>query len=440
MVSSRRVVVTGIGVVAPIGQNAAGFWDSLQAGRSGVRRIQSFDTRNLTTNIAGEIPNFDAKKFIDKKDRKSLRVMARGIQLGVVAAQLALTDAGIEKAQLDQSPDAAPTNKPRLDPARFGIEFGSGLLPTELEELGPAGQISGACRPQVVDLQRWGTEGLPVITPLWMLKYLPNMHACHISVLFNFQGPSNSITESDVASLLALGEAFRILRRDQADFFLVGGSDSKMNPLSMVRQCLFGHLSQRNDDPVSASRPFDKGRDGFVVGEGGGVLAVEDLDHARRRGAQIYAEVVGFGSAFDRGCQGPGLARAIRAAFKQAGVGPDDIDHVNAHGLGTVKADIAEARALAEVFGDGSVPVWATKSFFGSLGAGSDLVELAGSLLAAKHGTLPPGLNYTQPDPACPVAVHHGAARAIAKPYFLKVGFTEMGQAGAVVCKRWQND
>src|SRR5262249_42174872 len=199
---------------------------------------------------------FDAKQFIDKKDRKSLRVMARGIQLGVVAAQLALTDAKIDKSQLD--PSATPSaSKPRMDPARFGVEFGSGLLPTELKELGGAAQISGNCQPQVVDLHRWGELGLEKIEPLWMLKYLPNMHACHITVLFNFQGPSNSITESDVASLLALGEAFRILRRNQADFFLVGGSDSKVNPLSMVRQCMFGHLSRRNDAPQSASRPFD---------------------------------------------------------------------------------------------------------------------------------------------------------------------------------------
>lgn len=437
MVSSRRVVITGLGVITPIGLNAADFWKALEAGRGGVRPIQSFNTTNLSTQFAAEIPNFDAKSFLDKKDRKSLRVMARGIQLGVAAAQLALTEAKIDRVQLDPTVEPTP-GKPRLDPTRFGIEFGSGLLPTELPELGPAAKVSGNCRPQVVDLERWGVEGLPVITPLWMLKYLPNMHACHISVLFNFQGPSNSITESDVSSLLALGEAFRILRRDQADFFLVGGSDSKLNPLSMVRQCMFGHLSRRNEAPDQASRPFDKNRDGFVVGEGGGVLAVEDHDHARRRGAPILAEIVGFGAAFDRGGDPCGLARSMAAALNQSGIGPDDIDHINAHGLGTVAADVKEARAIRQVFGDRPVPVWATKSFFGSLGAGCDLVELSASVLAFRHGIMPPGLNFTHPDPDCQIQVHHGKARPTTKPYFLKVGFTEMGQTAAVVCKRWE--
>src|SRR5436305_2475854 len=167
--------------------------------------------------------------------------------------------------------------------------------------------------------------------PLWMLKSLPNMLACHVSILHNAQGPNNTITETDVASLLALGEAYRILGRDQSDFFLVGGGESKLNPLSLVRQCLFQPLSRRNDAPEKASRPFDRGRDGMVLGEGAGVLVVEELEHARRRGAEIYAELVGFGAAFDRKLNGEGLARAIRAALADAGIGPEDVDHVNAH-------------------------------------------------------------------------------------------------------------
>src|SRR5262249_42890294 len=158
-----------------------------------------------------------------------------------------------------------------------------------------------------VDLDKWGDLGLPVIQPLWMLKYLPNMLACHVAIFHNAQGPNNSITESEVASLLALGEAYRILVRDQADFFLVGGAESKLNPLSLVRQCLFGHLSRRNDAPEKACRPFDRDRDGLVLGEGAGVFAVEELEHARRRGARIYAELVGFGAAFDRQRNGDGL-------------------------------------------------------------------------------------------------------------------------------------
>src|SRR5262249_47722923 len=241
-------------------------------------------------------------------------------------------------------------DKSKLDPTRFGVEFGAGLMPTELEELIAAANVSVNSQAGAADLKRWGEQGLPAIPPLWMLKYLPNMHACHVSILHNAQGPNNSITESDVAGLLALGEAARILRRGQADFFLVGGGDSKINPLSMVRQCIFGHLSKRNEQADKACRPFEKHRDGAVLGEGAAVLAVEDLDHAQKRGAAIYGEVIGFGAAFDRGCTGTGLARAIRAALSQANVKPDDIGHINAHGLSTVESDTWEAKGIREIF------------------------------------------------------------------------------------------
>ncbi len=256
--------------------------------------------------------------------------MARAIQLAVAAAQLAVDDGQVQVAKLDVT--------------RFGVEFGAGLLPSELVELAPAAAISRSATPGQVDLRAWGQQGLPAITPLWMLKYLPNMLACHVSILHNAQGPSNSITAGDVGGLLALGEACQVIRRDQADIFLVGGADSKVNPLSMIRQCMFGHLSRRNDAPDQACRPFDKERDGLAIGEGAGVLVMEELEHAKKRGATIYGEVVGFGAAFDRGMTGRGLVRAIRAALTQAGVSPADIDHVNAHGLGSPRFDATEAR------------------------------------------------------------------------------------------------
>ena len=421
-VPSRRVVVTGLGVISPYGFDVAAFWAGLSAGRSAVKPITSFDTTALPCRFGGEIAGFDAKNFLDKKDRKSLRVMARTIQLAVAGAQTALIDSKVDKE--------------KLDPARFGVEYGAGLIPSELHELGPAAQVSRLDEHHV-DLQAWGEKGLAVIQPLWMLKYLPNMLACHVSILHNAQGPNNSITEGDVASLLALGEAVHILKRDQADFFLVGGADSKINPLSMVRQNMFKHLSCRNDEPEKACRPFDKNRDGLVIGEGSGVLAAEDLAHARRRGATIYAEIVGFGAAFDRGLTGKGIARAIRAALAQADVTPADIDHVNAQGFSSPKFDVAEARGLAEVFGPGGVPVIAVKSYVGNLGAGAGTTELAASVLALKHGTLPASLNYDTPDPECPVAVVR-EPRPVKKPYVLKVGFADMGQAAAVVCRRWE--
>jgi 3-oxoacyl-[acyl-carrier-protein] synthase II len=284
---------------------------------------------------------------------------------------------------------------------------------------------------------RWGREGIPTVQPLWMLKYLPNMVACHVSIFHDAQGPNNSVTESDVASLLALGEACRILRRDQADVMFAGGADCKLTPLSFVRQCLFAPLSRRNDDPAGACRPFDRDRDGEVVGEGAGTLILEDLDHARRRGARIYAEVVGFGSAFDRGRTGAGMARAVRAAMAQAGVTPADIDHVNAHGDGTPEDDAWEARAIREAFAARpDVPVFAVKSYTGNLIAAASLVELTASLLALRHGTLPGTLNFATPDPACPVNVS-AEPRPVTRPYVLKLSMTDAGQCAAVVVKKW---
>ena len=427
MVSSqRRVVVTGIGIISPIGLDPASCWQSLRQGRSGIKPIQLFNAAALPVRIAGEIVGFDAKKFVDKKDRKSLRVMARSIQLAVAAAQLALNDSKIDKD--------------KLDPTRFGVEFGASLIASELEELGAASQLSANCQPGTVDLEKWGKQGLANIPPLWMLKYLPNMLACHISIMHNAQGPNNTITESDVAGLLALGEAFRITRRNQADFFLAGGGESRINPLSMVRQCLFQPLSKRNEEPEKACRPFDRRRDGMVLGEGATVLVMEELEHARRRGAKIYGEMVGFGAAFDRGTTGKGLARAIRAALTEAGVGPEAIDHVNASGTSTVPGDAWEARGIQEVFGSCQqpVPVFAAKSYFGNLGPGSAPTEIAASLLALEHGQLPATLNYEEPDPACPVTVAAREIRPVRKPYFLKTGFTDLGQCAAAVFRKWE--
>lgn len=423
--ASRRAVFTGMGVMSPIGLAPAAFWEALTRGQSGVRTIQSFDPSALPTRFAGEIPDFDAKNFIDKKDRKSLRMMARTIQLAVAAAQQALDDAKVDKA--------------RLDPTRFGVVFGASLIASELEELGPAAQLSANCQPAQVDMEKWGEVGLPAIPPLWMLKYLPNMLACHVSILHNAQGPCNTITQADVAGLLAIGEGFRIIGRDGADFFLVGGGESRVNPLGMARQCLFQPFSRRNDAPDKACRPFDRYRDGTVLGEGAAVLALEELEHARRRGARIYAEVVGFGAAFDHGRDGGGVARAIRAALADAGITPDQVDHVNAQGYSTVASDLLEARGIRAALGDATpgVPVFAAKSYFGNLGAGSAPAELAASLLAFGHGVLPPTLNYEEPDPTCPVTVAAGEPRPVRRPYLVKLGFTDLGQCAALVCRRW---
>jgi 3-oxoacyl-[acyl-carrier-protein] synthase II len=421
--TSRRAVLTGVGLLTPIGNTKEAFWDALDQGRGGIGPIQSFDPSGLPTRIAGEVRDFDAKSYVDKKERKSLKVMSRTIQLAVAASQLALQDAGVTKEQ--------------LDPTRFGVEFGAGLIGSELDELGAASKCSSDGSPGVVDYAKWGTEGLAAMPPLWMLKYLPNMLACHVSILQNAQGPCNSITQNDVAGLLALGEAYRILARGAADFFLVGGADSRINPLTMVRDSLFMPLSRRNEQPTRASRPFDRGRDGIVPGEGAGVFALEEIEHARKRGARIYAEVIGFGSSYDRSCTGAGLARAIRAALKEADAAPETIDHVNAQGFSELKSDIWEARGIREVFGNcrNPVPVFAPKSYFGNLGAGAASTELAASVLALEHAMLPATLNYEEPDPDCPLPVA-ASRQPVRGKQVLKVSCTAMGQCAALVIRK----
>jgi 3-oxoacyl-[acyl-carrier-protein] synthase II len=423
MAVARRVVLTGLGVLTPIGLDAVKFWEGLSQGKCGIRRIRSFDASALPSPIAGEIDGFDPKAYIDKKERKSLRVMARTIQLSVAAAQLAMDDGKVQKDKIDST--------------RFGVSFGAGLIPSELHEIGVASQVSESGQPGIVDLKKWGEQGIPNIQPLWMLKYLPNMLACHVSILQNAQGPSNSITESDVAGLLALGEATRILKRNIADLFLVGGSDSKINQLSLTRQAIFNTMSKQAEHPEKACRPFDLKRDGVIIGEGGSVVVAEDLEHAQKRGARIYAEVLGFGAAFDRNRDGKGVARAIKAALTQANVHPEQLDHVNAHGLSHPEIDVAEAQGIREALGKVPTTVWAVKSYMGNLGAGGDMAELGASLLAMQHGTLPGTLNYEFPDPKCPVPVTR-QSRPVRSPFFLKIGCTELGQCAAVVCKAWK--
>jgi len=237
-----------------------------------------------------------------------------------------------------------------------------------------------------------------------------------------------------------MGEAFRIMGRGLADYILVGGCESKMNPFSLARHPLFQTLSKRKDFPEKALRPFDRDRDGTVLGEGGAVVALEELEHAQKRGAKIYAEVVGFAGGFDKGRTGAVLAKVIRRAMNEAGATPDQIDHVNAHGTGVPELDVWEAKAIHEVFGSQRphVPVLACKGHLGNLGAASGIMELIVSAESLHHGCLPGSLNHDNPDPACPIHVHTGEPRPVVKPFAVKISYTDMGQCAVVVLRRWE--
>lgn len=422
--NSRRTVLTGLGVVSPIGNSPDAVWQALLAGTSGIRAVSLFDASELPSHIAGEVTGFDAKSMlVDTKYRKELKSMARTVTLGVIGSQLAFQNAGISKGS--------------VSPHRIGIEFASLMGACELNDIAAAAKLA-APDGEGVDYLAWGGKGLNEIFPFWMLKYLPNMPACHTTILYDLQGPSNTQIPGDAAGLVALAEAGRAIRRGAADVMVVGGSEGRINPIAMARHNLFVQLTRRNDDPAHAIRPFDATRDGTALGEGAAVLTLEELEHARGRNATILGEVVGWAMGMDRGNKGPGLARVIRNALASAGIQPGDVDHVNAHGAGTTVGDAFEARGVAEVFGGGT-PVFAPLSRFGNLGAASGLMELACSLLALRHGQLPGTLNHREPDPACPVAVHTGEPRAVAKPYAVKVSYTPLGQCAAAVVKRWDS-
>jgi 3-oxoacyl-[acyl-carrier-protein] synthase II len=425
MAAARRTVITGLGLLSPVGNDPDTFFAALKDRKSGVRRVTFCDPSALPCQIGGELPEFQPKKVITNKDyQKAFRMMARTVQMGLVASTVAFRDAGLEVG--------------KLDPDRAGVEYGAGMVASELDDLGRAARVSLAEPDGPVSLAVWGEKGLKEVPPLWMLKYLPNMPSCHASITLDLRGPSNTHTQSDAASLLALGEAFRIIQRDAADVMVVGGTESKMNPLSQTRHNLFQQLSRRNDDPARAHRPFDRDRDGSVLGEAAGSVILEDLGHARERGARVYAELLTVAAGFDRARNGVVMGKVIRSALDRSGVRPDEVDHVNAQGLATERSDRWEARAIHDVFGP-KTPVWAVKGNIGASGAAAGAVELIGSVLALSRGELPPTLNCEHPDPECPVHVHADGVRPVAKPYAVKLNFTDKGQIGVAVLRRWEN-
>ncbi|CAN5581037.1 beta-ketoacyl synthase [soil metagenome] len=415
-------MLTGAGVISPLGYDLASFWNGLVAGTSAVRRVQAYDPVELPCHYFAELtPPFDAKRFIpatNKDGRKSLSKMAKTVQMGLCASQLCMDDAGLKKGD--------------VTPLRFGIEFGCVMVATDINDLARAAKT--AVVGDSVDMVKWGNESLAEIIPIWMLKFLPNMPACHVSIFFDARGPNNTVTTEDAAGLLALGEAYRLLVRDSADFFLVGGCESKINPVSFTRYNTFMQMSKTQD--ATAIRPFDVTRDGTILGEAATTLGLEELAHAKARNAKIYGELVGYAAGFDRGLKGPVLATVIRNALKEAGISPSDVDHVNAHAGGFPEYDAFEARAIREVFGN-SVPVVAYKANLGNSGAASGPTELVATLLAFQHGTLPGTINVTRPDASLGINVLT-QSRAVTKPYAVKLGYTDLGQCAVIVVKKWE--
>jgi len=391
----RRVVITGIGVVSPIGIGAKAFWESLLAGRIGVRRIQRFDPGGFPSQIAGEVPEYRIGDYVPKSYRKATKVMARDIELAVIAADDAFRDSGLRSRAYTDSPD--------IDPLRFGCNIGAGLLNADINELTAAMHV--ARDGERLDLRKWGREGMNQLTPLWLLKYLPNMLACHVTIIHELKGPSNTITCADASSHLAIGEAFRTIQRGDADLAICGGAESKVSEMGLLRQVLLGRVTTRhNQTPEQAVRPFDAEASGTAIGEGGGLFILEEYERAVRRGAQRYAEIVGFAasqdtySVTDPDPAGHSYAAAISRAMAEAGVTPRQVGCFVPHGLGIVSHDRAELAALSRALGEelGRVPLCPIKAQTGNLAAGSG-VDAAAAVLAVHHGRLPPVVNTRTP-------------------------------------------
>jgi 3-oxoacyl-[acyl-carrier-protein] synthase II len=416
MNSSPEVVITGIGMVSPIGIGRAAFREALYAGRSGVRRIEHYDSSTLPINFGGEVPDFDGKLYV--RPRKSLKVMSREIQFGFAAADLAMSDANLAAESVDAD--------------RFGAVYGSDMIYCEPEELAAAYRAclaSGA-----FDFSKWGDGALPEMFPLWMLKYLPNMAACHVSISLNARGPSNSITLGEVSSLVAIQEATRIIQRGAADVMIAGGASNRLHPNVVIfREQRSMSRSTRN--PAAVCRPFDLDRDGMVAGEGAGALVLERRAHAEARGAKILARVLGFGNTFARPKHGEAspdaTRRAMEVALRDGGLSPGDVGFVSASGLSTVEHDRAEAEAIAALLGN--VPVTAPKSQFGNLGASTGAVELAAAVIALNERNVPATINYDTPDPACPIQVVHGKAAPLTKSAALVLSQSPHGQSVAML-------
>jgi len=428
-----KVVVTGMGVFSPIGIGREAFAEGVLAGTSGIGVIDLPDLSEIPGHVGGEIPDFTisaARKDYLKPQRKSIKVMCRDIQLGVASAIRALDDSGIDSDSIDRT--------------RLGVDYGADQMFSHPEALFSAAlrsaeltQPDGEVEFQIA---RWGVRGLEQMEPLWLLKYLPNMPACHIAIAVDARGPNNSLTLAEASGNLAVGEAFRLLLRGSADVMIAGSTGSKLHPIKCLHASMWDELADGQGDPSSWCRPFDAGRTGQVIAEGSCSLILETESHARARGASILGTILGSGSScvVDRaGCPHPrqALVNSARAALAEAGLGPNDVGHIHAHGLASREADIIEATAIGEVFGAraSSVPVTALKSALGNSGAGSGTLELAASLLALGQGVVPRTLNYSQPDSDCPLDVVHDELRTVSNTVVLNLSATSNGQASAIV-------
>jgi 3-oxoacyl-[acyl-carrier-protein] synthase II len=375
----RRVVVTGIGAVTPLGHNVKDTWDALISGKSGIDVIKRFDpySYNLPVVIAGEVKEFDPKKYLNPKDAKR---MSDFVKFAMVAAKEAVADSGLERDKIDLT--------------KAGVIVGTGI-----------GGLRDIEDQQTLLLQK----GARRVSPFFIPSGISNMASGYISIEFGFKGPNSCVVTACATGTHAIGDAFKIIQRGDADIMIAGGTESAITPLGIAGFANMKALSTRNDEPQKASRPFDAERDGFVMGEGAGILILEELEHAKKRGAKIYAEVVGYGMTGDAyhitaPCEdGDGAIRVMEMALNDARINPDEVDYINAHGTSTPLNDKVETLAIKKVFKDHAykLKISSIKSMIGHLLGAAGAVEAVATVKTIETGIIPPTINYEHPDPDC---------------------------------------
>jgi 3-oxoacyl-[acyl-carrier-protein] synthase II len=421
----RRVVVTGAGGVTPLGAQIEPAWQRLLAGESGVGDITLFDASNFPTKIAAEVRNWDISDVGENPE--DWKYQGRHTHFAIGAGKKAMADSGLDLG--------------RIDPTRFGVYTGSGEGQQDFDRF--TQMIVAALDGPNLDLAKFTRKGLEVLNPIAELEQEPNMPAGHLASLFNAQGPNVNCLTACAASSQAIGEATEIIRRGEADVMLSGGTHTMIHPFGVTGFCLLTALSTRNDEPTRASRPFDRERDGFVLGEGAGMVVLEALEHAKARGAKIYGEIVGYGStadAFritDTHPEGRGAISCIRMALADAGL--DRVDYINAHGTSTTVNDKVETLAVKQVFGEEAyrIPVSSTKSMMGHLIAAAGATELIFCLLAIRDNVLPPTINYEYPDPECDLDYIPTVARQARCDTALSNSFGFGGQNISLIVRRF---
>ena len=420
---SKEIVITGMGVLSPIGNDLDTFWQSLCEGRSGVSVVETFESGHAPL-FGSVVPDIRAKDFV--KPRKNIKNMSRDIQLGYIASLHAIENAGL----------TVNCESPTIDPDRLGIVFGSDLIGLELDELVDAFKT---CQiDDRIEFSLWGSGALPKIFPLWMLKYLPNLVAGQLAIAIDARGPNNTVTLRRSSSLSAITEAVRTIERGQADVMICGGVGNRINPIFLARSRTH-NLAPTSGDPTVQPRPYDADRRGTVLGEGSGSLIVESRATADARGARPIARIVGFAQAFEpalyqKPITGQSIRAAIRQAMRDADCTPNDLSHVNSDGMGTVWEDRVEAEAIRDELGD--VPVTAPKGHFGDLGGGSGTIELIASLIGLQKGLIPPTRNHEKPDASCPINVVHGSPQPCNKTRVLTLNNSRAGRSNAMIIEK----